>query len=61
MKEEAFKKSEDRSIVESAFENTLWNSRWAVLVAVISSVIAALLMFFISAVDTFYPIEHILV
>lgn len=53
------KKSEDRSAVEALFENSLWNSRWAVLVAVISSVVAALLMFYIAGVDTFYTIEHL--
>jgi len=53
------KKSEDRSALESAFENSLWNSRWAVLIAVVSSVVAALLMFYIAGVDTFYTIEHL--
>ncbi|MFQ5518608.1 MAG: YqhA family protein [Mariprofundus sp.] len=53
------KQLSDRSAMESWFENSLWSSRWAVLVAVISSVIAALLMFYIAAVDTFYTIEHL--
>jgi len=53
------KKSEDRSMLEAGFENSLWNSRWAVLVAVISSVIAALLMFYIAGVDTYYTLEHL--
>jgi len=53
------KKSEDRSFVEAVFENGLWNSRWAVLVAVICSLVAALLMFYLAAVDTFYTIDHL--
>jgi len=54
------KKSSDRSMLESAFENSIWQTRWAVLIAVICSVIAALLMFYIAAVDTFYIIDHML-
>ncbi len=54
------KKSSDRSMLESTFENGIWQTRWAVLIAVISSVIAALLMFYIAAVDTFYIIDHML-
>ncbi|GAV21053.1 hypothetical protein MMIC_P2032 [Mariprofundus micogutta] len=53
------KKSEDRSVLEAVFENSLWQTRWSVLVAVISSIIASLLMFYIAAVDTFYTIEHL--
>jgi len=53
------KKLEDRSVLEAAFENGLWNSRWAVLIAVISSVVASLLMFYIAGVDTFYTLQHL--
>lgn len=54
------KKLEDRSVIETIFETGLWQSRWAVLVAVICSVSAALLMFYIACVDTFYTVEEAL-
>jgi len=53
------KTTKQRSGLEAAFENTLWSSRWAVLVAVISSVLAALLMFYMAAVDTFFTVDHL--
>lgn len=54
------KKASDRSTLEALFENSLWYSRGAVTVAVICSVMAALLMFYIAGVDTYYTIDHLL-
>jgi len=54
------KTSEDRSVIEAAFENGLWHSRWAVIVAVVCSLVAAVLMFYIAAVDTFYTLDHLI-
>ena len=49
--------SEERTTLGQAFERVLWKSRWAVLLAVICSVAASLIMFYISAVDTYFTIE----
>lgn len=46
-----------KSLASRAFENGLWKTRWAVLVAVACSILAALIMFYISAVDTFYAVQ----
>ncbi len=53
------KRSEDRKPVEAFFEGALWHTRWAIIVAVSSSLAAALLMFYIAGVDTFYLLEDI--
>ncbi|MFQ5518609.1 MAG: YqhA family protein, partial [Mariprofundus sp.] len=47
----------DKSVVGQSFERVLWKARWAVLLAVVCSVLAALVMFYISAVDTFYAVQ----
>lgn len=44
------------SIVGQGFERVLWKSRFSVLMAVVCSIAAALVMFYISAVDTYYAI-----
>ncbi|EAU54749.1 YqhA family protein [Mariprofundus ferrooxydans] len=46
-----------KSMISGIFENGLWKTRWAVLVAVACSILAALIMFYISAVDTFYAVK----
>ena len=38
----------------------LWKARWAVLLAVVCSVAASLIMFYISAVDTFYAFDSMM-
>jgi len=48
------KRLEERRFVERFFESALWHMRWAIIVAVSSSLVAALLMFYIAGVDTFY-------
>lgn len=49
-----------KSPVGQSFERMLWKSRWFVLLAVVCSVLAALIMFYISAVDTFYAVQMLL-
>ncbi len=46
-----------KTIFSKGFENALWKTRWAVIFAVVCSIMAALVMFYISAVDTFYAID----
>ncbi len=46
--------------VERGFERVLWQMRWSVLVAAVCSVLAALCMFYISAVDTAYAVDRLL-
>jgi uncharacterized membrane protein YqhA len=45
--------------LERIFESILWNSRLIVLVAVVSSLLAAIAMFFLASVDTWYLISHL--
>ncbi|HBE93825.1 MAG TPA: hypothetical protein DDW55_15420 [Gammaproteobacteria bacterium] len=45
--------------IERIFEGMLWNSRLIVLVAVISSLLAAVAMFFLATVDTWYMVSHL--
>ena len=47
----------NKTTIGYAFENALWKSRWAVLLAVVCSIGAALIMFYISAVDTYYAVS----
>jgi len=49
-----------RSRFERAFEAVLWNSRFVVMLAVLGSVVAALALFWITSVDVFYSISHVL-
>ncbi|WP_038247190.1 YqhA family protein [Ghiorsea bivora] len=51
--------SENKTIGQR-FECFLWGTRWAILLAVICSVCAALVMFYVSAVDTFYAAEDLI-
>ncbi len=48
-----------QSKLEYFFEHSLWQLRWSVLVAVIFSALTAIIMFYVSAVDTYY-IVHML-
>lgn len=45
--------------LERIFESMLWNSRLIVLVAVVSSLLAAVAMFFLASVDTWFLITHL--
>ena len=45
--------------LERAFEFGLWNSRFVVLIAVIASLLTALAIFYITSVDVFYTIAHL--
>lgn len=45
---------------EKFFEGVLWNSRLVVLAAVVASLAAALGMFYVATVDTFYLVAHLL-
>ena len=49
----------NKSLIGQKMERILWNTRWAVLFSVVCSLMAALLMFYIAAVDTYYVIEVI--
>ncbi|WP_246345570.1 YqhA family protein [endosymbiont of Lamellibrachia barhami] len=42
------------------FENFLWNSRLVVVTAVLASLAAALAMFYMTSVDAFYMIGHLM-
>ncbi len=46
--------------IESVFEQSLWASRFIVVVAVLASMAAAIAMFFITTVDVWYAITHVL-
>jgi uncharacterized membrane protein YqhA len=46
--------------VERLFERALWNSRFIVVIAVIASMAAAIAVFWITTVDVWYAVTHIL-
>jgi uncharacterized membrane protein YqhA len=46
--------------LERFFERGLWSSRFIVVVAVVASMAAAVAMFFITTVDIWYAIAHVL-
>ncbi|MBI1394850.1 MAG: YqhA family protein [Betaproteobacteria bacterium] len=46
-------------MIERIFERTLWNSRFVVVVAVVASMVAAIGVFYITTVDVWYAIAHI--
>ncbi len=46
--------------IEAAFEWLLWNSRFAVLFAVIASLFVAFAVFFMTSVDAWHLVSHIL-
>jgi hypothetical protein len=48
-----------RSRFERAFESTLWNSRFVVVLAVLGSTVAALALFWITSVDIFCQLRHV--
>jgi uncharacterized membrane protein YqhA len=48
------------SMIERLFERILWNSRFVVVVAVVASMVAAIGVFYITTVDVWYAIAHIL-
>jgi len=43
--------------IGQVFERVLWRTRWAVLLAVVCSILAALIMFYVSAADTYYAVQ----
>jgi len=45
--------------IEKLFEGLLWESRLVVVVAVVASLAAALALFFMTTVDTFYMVSHL--
>lgn len=45
---------------ERIFESVLWNSRFVVIVAVVASMVAAIAVFYITTVDVWYAVTHIL-
>jgi uncharacterized membrane protein YqhA len=46
--------------LERVFERCLWNSRFIVVVAVVASMAAAIAVFWITTVDVWYAVTHIL-
>lgn len=47
-------------LIETLFEEALWRSRFVVVIAVVASMIAAIAVFYITTVDVWYLIAHIL-
>ena len=47
------------SALERYFEGALWSSRWVVMVAVIASLITAFGIFYMTAVDVYYTMQHL--
>jgi len=45
--------------IETVFEQALWNSRFIVVIAVIASMAAAIAVFWITTVDVWYAVTHI--
>jgi len=52
------KMKQNQSLLERLFEKALWQFRWAVIVGVIASVMTALLMFYVSSVDTYHVVTE---
>jgi uncharacterized membrane protein YqhA len=50
----------EQSLFERVFESTLWRSRLFVYVAVICSMLAAIGLFYITMVDMYYTLSHLL-
>jgi uncharacterized membrane protein YqhA len=48
------------TMLERGFEHALWNSRFVVVVAVVASVAAAIALFYITTVDVWYTVAHVL-
>lgn len=46
--------------LERWFENTLWSSRYVVILAVVASMAAGMAVFYITTVDVFYLVAHII-
>lgn len=46
--------------LEKIFEGLLWNSRFVVIAAVVSSILGAFALFFMTTVDAYYMISHLL-
>ena len=49
-----------RDSIERAFERGLWGSRFIVVVAVVASMAAAIAVFWITTVDVWYAVAHVL-
>lgn len=48
------------SQIEKIFEGFLWNSRFVVVAAVVSSILGAFALFYMTTVDAYYMISHLL-
>lgn len=46
--------------LETGFENVLWSSRFIVLTAVIASLLSSVALFYMTSVDAFYMLKHLL-
>lgn len=49
-----------QTAMEKIFEQVLWNSRFVVLIAVIASLLTAFAIFYLTSIDVFYTISHLL-
>jgi len=47
-------------MIEKIFESILWNSRFVVVIAVVASMAAAIAVFYITTVDVWYAVIHVL-
>jgi len=45
--------------LESGFETLIWNTRFIVLAAVIISLLASIALFYMTSVDAFYMLKHL--
>lgn len=46
--------------IENAFEGSMWNSRFVILSAVLGSLLAGFAIFYMTTVDVFYMLKHML-
>lgn len=50
----------NQSQAEKVFESVLWNSRFVVLFAVVASLLMAFGIFYLTSIDVYYTLEHLL-
>jgi len=54
------KHPEQQGMAEKYFEGVLWNSRFVVLFAVVASLIMAFGIFYLTAIDVYYTMAHLM-
>jgi uncharacterized membrane protein YqhA len=53
------KEKKQSSALETGFENVLWSTRFIVLTAVIVSLLSSIALFYMTSVDAFYMLKHL--